>query len=115
MDRLPEKETHNGRKYLIWSPRSDLITKDDYNARIERIVNSIKEVQASNKSAMEMWRERTFEQRSNMSDLRSQSVDILTLGQYLRPSEDHLPIARWYTPDEFASLLGRALGHAEHS
>jgi len=39
-----------------------------------------------------------------MSDLRSQGVEILTLGQYLRPSEDHLPIARWYTPDEFASL-----------
>jgi lipoic acid synthetase len=39
-----------------------------------------------------------------MRDLRAQDVDILTLGQYLRPSESHLPIARWYTPDEFAEL-----------
>ncbi|HEY6809255.1 MAG TPA: lipoyl synthase [Gemmatimonadales bacterium] len=47
-----------------------------------------------------------------MRDLRAQQVDILTLGQYLRPSADHLPIARWYTPAEFAELrtLGLAMG-----
>src|SRR5258706_6952707 len=47
-----------------------------------------------------------------MRDLRTQGVDILTVGQYLRPSADHLPIARYYTPDEFAELrrLGRAMG-----
>jgi lipoic acid synthetase len=47
-----------------------------------------------------------------MRDLRAQEVDILTLGQYLRPSESHLPIARWYTPVEFAELrrIGLALG-----
>jgi lipoic acid synthetase len=39
-----------------------------------------------------------------MRDLRSSDVDILTLGQYLRPSEGHLPIVRYYTPDEFAEL-----------
>lgn len=47
-----------------------------------------------------------------MQDLRAQDVDILTLGQYLRPSDRHLPIARWYTPEEFAELrrLGTELG-----
>jgi len=47
-----------------------------------------------------------------MQDLRAQGVEILTLGQYLRPSADHLPIARWYTPDEFAELkrLGLDMG-----
>src|SRR5688572_15242796 len=39
-----------------------------------------------------------------MRDLRRSDVDILTLGQYLRPSASHLPIARYYTPDEFAEL-----------
>ncbi len=34
-------------------------------------------------------------------DLGSRGVDILTVGQYLRPSRDHLPISRFYTPDEF--------------
>jgi lipoic acid synthetase len=48
----------------------------------------------------------------SMRDLRAQRVDILTLGQYLRPSADHLPIARWYTPEEFAELkrLGMEMG-----
>ena len=47
-----------------------------------------------------------------MGDLRAQGVDILTLGQYLRPSSGHLPIARYYAPDEFAELkrLGMAMG-----
>ncbi|MFN8582361.1 MAG: lipoyl synthase [Gemmatimonadaceae bacterium] len=39
-----------------------------------------------------------------MRDLRSVDVDILTLGQYLRPSNDHLPLDRYYTPDEFRML-----------
>ncbi|MGH9501550.1 MAG: lipoyl synthase [Terriglobales bacterium] len=43
------------------------------------------------------------------SDLGSRGVDILTVGQYLRPSRDHLPISRFYTPDEFAYLKGEAL------
>ncbi|HXL05716.1 MAG TPA: lipoyl synthase [Gemmatimonadales bacterium] len=48
-----------------------------------------------------------------MHDLRGQGVDILTLGQYLRPSRDHLPIARYYAPDEFAEVrrLGREMGY----
>lgn len=48
-----------------------------------------------------------------MRDLRAQDVDILTLGQYLRPSDAHLPIARWYTPAEFGELkrLGVELGY----
>ena len=38
-----------------------------------------------------------------MRDLAAHDVDILTLGQYLRPSREHLPIKRYYTPDEFAT------------
>ena len=42
-------------------------------------------------------------------DLAARKVDILTVGQYLRPSKDHLPIARFYTPDEFRLLKQEAL------
>lgn len=42
-------------------------------------------------------------------DLATRGVDILTVGQYLRPSRDHLPIARFYTPDEFRFLKEEAL------
>ena len=38
---------------------------------------------------------------ATMRDLRAAGVDILTLGQYLRPSEHHIPLDRWVTPDEF--------------
>jgi lipoic acid synthetase len=43
-------------------------------------------------------------------DLADRRVDILTIGQYLRPSRDHLPMARFYTPEEFAFLKHEALG-----
>ena len=42
-------------------------------------------------------------------DLGSRAVDILTVGQYLRPSKDHLPIARFYAPEEFVDLRNQAL------
>jgi lipoyl synthase len=42
-------------------------------------------------------------------DLAAQKVDILTVGQYLRPSRDHLPMTRYYTPEEFAFLKTEAL------
>ncbi len=51
---------------------------------------------------------------ATMRDLREVDVRILTLGQYLRPSPRHLPVARYYHPDEFAELAenGRGLGFA---
>jgi len=42
-------------------------------------------------------------------DLGTRGVDILTVGQYLRPSKDHLPIARFYEPEEFVYLRNQAL------
>jgi len=42
-------------------------------------------------------------------DLAERNVDILTIGQYLRPSRDHLVMQRFYTPDEFAFLKHEAL------
>jgi len=42
-------------------------------------------------------------------DLAGRGVDILTVGQYLRPSKDHLPIARFYSPQEFHAMKLEAL------
>jgi lipoic acid synthetase len=49
-----------------------------------------------------------------MADLRNVGVDILTVGQYLRPSAGHLPVSRWWTPDDFDRVrqAGAALGFA---
>src|SRR3954471_20042036 len=49
------------------------------------------------------------EVRTVLAELREIGVDILTLGQYLRPSRQHLPVERYVTPDEFASLKAEAL------
>ena len=47
-----------------------------------------------------------------LRDLSAARVDIATIGQYLRPTRDHLPVSRYYTPDEFAALKreGECLG-----
>ncbi len=46
---------------------------------------------------------------ATLRDLREVDVNILTLGQYLRPSPAHLPVARYYAPEEFAELAEHAL------
>jgi len=47
-----------------------------------------------------------------LGDLSAAGVEIATIGQYLRPSRDQLPVARYYTPEEFATLKheGERLG-----
>jgi lipoic acid synthetase len=44
-----------------------------------------------------------------LRDLRRVGVAILTIGQYLRPTEKHLPMTRYYHPDEFSQLKSIAL------
>ena len=54
------------------------------------------------------------EAREVMRDLRAVDCDIITIGQYLQPTRDHLPVARFYDPSEFALLKeeGLAMGFA---
>lgn len=54
--------------------------------------------------------EEPAEVRQAFKDLRDVGCDILTLGQYLRPSKDHLPVERYLTPDEFRGLGDEARG-----
>jgi lipoic acid synthetase len=56
--------------------------------------------------------ERPDEVVATLADLRAVGTDIVTVGQYIRPSRDHLPVARWWTPDEFESIrvAGMAMG-----
>jgi lipoic acid synthetase len=54
--------------------------------------------------------ETTDEVTSTLADLHGVGVDIVTVGQYLRPTSHHLPVARWWAPEEFDRL--RSAGHA---
>ena len=40
----------------------------------------------------------------SFNDIRSAGVDVLTLGQYMRPTINHLPVERWYSPEEFQHM-----------
>lgn len=56
--------------------------------------------------------EREDEVLATLSDLRGVGANIVTIGQYLRPSTNHLPVARWWTPEEFEGIreAGMAMG-----
>jgi lipoic acid synthetase len=82
-------------------------------ARYERSLDMLAYVKKSKpstpaKSGLMLGLGETFDEVLEvMSDLRRSNVDILTLGQYLRPSPKHLPIARYVAPGEFADLKQR--------
>jgi lipoic acid synthetase len=63
--------------------------------------------------------EEVDEVHAALADLAGVGVDVVTIGQYLRPTADHLPVARWWRPEEFEALaeVGRDLGigHVESS
>jgi lipoic acid synthetase len=52
------------------------------------------------------------EVHATLADLRGVGVDIVTIGQYLRPTAAHLPVTRWVTPEEFTAFaaVGEAMG-----
>jgi len=56
---------------------------------------------------------------ATLADLRAVGVDIVTIGQYLRPTSHHLPVARWWSPEELTRMkcIGEAMGigHIEAS
>lgn len=56
--------------------------------------------------------EEKHEVLATLKDLAAQGTDILTLGQYLQPTREHLPVLRYVHPDEFAEfkVLGEAMG-----
>ncbi len=89
-------------------------------ARSLAVLARAKAAGLTTKSGLVVGMGETFEELvSTLSDLASIGVDIVTIGQYLRPTVNHLPVARWVTPDEFDELarVGHRLGigHVESS
>jgi lipoic acid synthetase len=74
-------------------------------ANVKRFANGV----ASKSGVMMGLGETTDEMLAVFRDLAAQGLDILTVGQYLRPSRDHLPMARYYSPEEFAFLKEAAM------
>jgi len=89
-------------------PRGDYQRSLDLLARAKEIEPSIPTKSGIIVGMGEEWDEVV----DTMKDLRSVDCDLLTIGQYLRPSLKHIPIARFYKPSEFEELriIGESLG-----
>ncbi|MBX7112679.1 MAG: lipoyl synthase [Dehalococcoidia bacterium] len=88
--------------------------KGVYTRSLE-LLRRVKEIDPAmtTKSGIMVGLGETFEEvLETMADLREHDCDLLTVGQYLRPSPKHLPVDRYWHPDEFAALTeeGRRLG-----
>ena len=112
MDAAPETLNHNIETVRRVFHR--VRPKGDYDMSLELLLRAkALDPGAVTKSGMmvglgEAWDEII----DTMRDLRSVDCELLTIGQYLRPSEKHIALARWYTPEEFEELRreGEALG-----
>jgi len=88
-----------------------------YQRSIE-VLAKAKELGMTTKSGLIVGMGETIDEvRAVMRDLRAVTCDIMTIGQYLQPTRDHLPVARFYDPSEFAMLkkegLGMGFSHVE--
>lgn len=88
--------------------------RGDYELSLELLarVKSLDYDMATKSGIIVGMGEEWYEVVETMEDLRRNQCDLLTIGQYLRPSLKHVPVARFYTPEEFDLLgdIGRSLG-----
>ena len=112
MDAVPDTLNHNIETVRRVFPR--VRPKGDYDQSLELIARARALVPGGvTKSGMMVGLGETWSEiLETMRDLRAVDCDLLTIGQYLRPSPGHAPISKWYTPDEFDELRreGEALG-----
>ncbi len=109
MDARPEILNHNTetvpRLYRTVRPQAKYLRTMELLQRAKRM-----DGEALTKSGIMLGLGETWpEILQVMDDLRAHDVDIMTIGQYLQPSRFHLPIERYYTPDEFAQLKEEGL------
>ena len=112
MDSSPDVLNHNIE--TVPSVFHRVRPKGDYQRSLELLARA-KEMapQGVTKSGMMVGLGETRDEIiETMRDLRAVDCDLLTIGQYLRPSEKHYPLAKFYTPEEFEDLReeGEALG-----
>ncbi len=87
-------------------------SRSDYDRSLEflRLARKLAPKGVTKSSLMLGLGERREEVLETLGDLRAAGVDMVNLGQYLQPSRLHAPVARFWTPQEFAELRAAALG-----
>jgi len=115
MDARPDILNHN----LETVPRlfKSIQPQSSYQASRATLVNAKKlSPDTLTKSGLMVGLGDTLEDiQETMVDIRSWGVDILTIGQYLQPSRNHLPVERFYTPEEFAELRKYGVRSSYHA
>ncbi len=112
MDARPDTLNHNietvSRVFRRVRPKGDYYQSLELLRRVKEMSSG-----AVTKSGMMVGLGETWDEiLETMRDLRSADCDLLTIGQYLRPSQKHAPVTKWYTPSEFDELRieGEAMG-----
>ena len=104
IDSGPDTFNHNIETVRRVFPR--IRAKGDYDLSLDVLANAkLINPECVTKSGMMVGLGETFEEIiDTMRDLRRVNCDLMTIGQYLRPSPKHSPISKWYTPQEFEEL-----------
>ena len=104
IDSGPDTFNHNIETVRRVFPR--IRAKGDYDLSLNVLANAkLINPECVTKSGMMVGLGETFEEIiDTMKDLRRVNCDLMTIGQYLRPTVKHSPISKWYTPQEFEEL-----------
>jgi lipoic acid synthetase len=109
---MPEIVNHNIETVRRLFP--SIRPQGKYDRSIE-LLDRAKRLGARTKSGLIVGMGETLEEaREVMRDLRAAGCDIMTIGQYLQPTKHHLPVNRFYHPDEFAALKEEGLAMGFH-
>lgn len=109
VDSRPEINSHNLETVRSLTP--SIRSRADYDRSLEylRMVKQADPAAITKSSLMLGLGETREEILAAMDDLRAVATDIINLGQYLQPTSKHLPVRRYWTPDEFEELKTQAL------
>ncbi|WAH39045.1 lipoyl synthase [Alicyclobacillus dauci] len=109
MDASPDILNHNVETVRRLSDRVRSRAKYDRTLELLRRAKEMRPDVRTKSSIMVGLGESVEEVLETMDDLRAVNVDILTVGQYLQPSEKHLLVEKFYTPTEFLKMRGEGL------
>ncbi len=114
LDAKPEVFAHNLETVERLSPRvRDARARYRQSLEVLRLVKELADYKVYTKSALMLGLGESLEEvERSLADMREYGVDFVTVGQYMRPTKQHLSIKRWVTPAEFDEVAakGRALG-----
>lgn len=117
MDAKPDILNHNIETVRRLTPRVRARAKYDRSLEFLQRAKEMSPNTPTKSSLMIGLGETKEEILETMDDLRAHDVDIMTIGQYLQPTKKHLPVVKYYHPDEFQELkeiaLSKGFSHCE--